>query len=155
MSRLKKIEDKITEKLNEMLKATEYFEQYVVKRFQPMFQVVQQKRWQTENASEGSQWEPLNQWYALWKKEAYFDQFGHGEKMMIATGKLYKALTLDDDSRDWSRIINKTTVVYNFDIEYAKSAGEIRPILEFSKRTIERFKSDFKEHLRKVWRLKT
>lgn len=154
MAALKKVQDTISKKLSDMIAATVFFEQYVTKRFQPMFSRTQQKRWQTQNASEGAQWKPLNPWYELWKKEAYKDNYGHGEQMMIATGRLFKGLTLASDG-EWERILTGTTVVYNFPIEYASEAGRIRPILEFSDETLDGWRKDFKEWMVKQWRLRT
>lgn len=154
MAGLKRTEDTVTTKLENMLKSTSFFEQYVTSRFQPKFQQTQQKRWQTENASEGAQWQPLNPRYSEYKKEKYANEFGHGEKLMIATGRLYRSLTLDDGG-EWERILSGNTVVFNFPIEYAKTAGETRPILEFSQDTMRGFRDDFRSWMIRQWQLRT
>lgn len=150
MSGITKVQDTVTDKLNNMMKTTSFFEQWVIKRFQPMFQKIQQKRWQSEGSSEGKQWDPINPRYAEWKKEKYKDSFGHGEQLLIATGKLYKALTLADDGA-WERILLSNTIVLNFDVDYAAQVGEFRPILEFREDTIRKFRDDFKEWVRQAW----
>lgn len=153
-TKLTKVEDTVTAKLKMMIQQTTFFEQYVLTRFQPLFQRVQQKRWQTENSSEGPRWAPIDKFYATYKKTKYSANFGHGDNLMIASGRLYKSLTLDNDG-DWNRILSGTTVVFNFDVEYAAFADAVRPILEFSNQTLRRFRDDYKAWIAKQWQLKT
>lgn len=150
MSGIMKVQDTVTKSLNNMIKTTNFFEQWAIKRFQPMFKRIQQKRWATEGASEGRQWDPISPSYAEWKRKEYKDSFGHGEKLLIATGKLFKSLTLEEGG-DWERILMRNTIVLNFDVEYARKVGEFRPILEFREATIKMIKEDFKDWIRKAW----
>lgn len=155
MSRgLSKIEDSVTDKLNNMMKTTAFFEQFIQKRFKPMFTRLQQKRWQTKNSSEGRTWDPILPSYALWKKEKYKDSFGHGEQLLIATGRLFKSLTLNEDG-DWQQILTGTTLVLNFDVEYASQVSMFRPILEFSSESMKMIRDDLKQWMKKQWQVRT
>jgi hypothetical protein len=154
MSGFKKIQDTVTAKLEKAVKNTFFFEQFISKTFIPNFQYTQKKRWSTLNVSEGKQWEPLNSTYEAWKKKKYASSFGKGQNLMIATGRLFKSLTLDREG-EYDQAITSNTLVLNFNVEYAAYAGSIRPILQFSMSTRKKWKQLIANHMRKVWQLKT
>lgn len=150
MAGLKKLQDNVTKTLERMTKSPSFFPQYVTRYFQPEFIEVQQRRFMTTNESEGSHWDALNPVYAAFKKRKYADSFGHGTQINIASGRLFKSLTLQQGA-DWQRLLSDTTVIFNFNIEYAKYVDERRPILEFAPTTLEQFKKNFRKRMQDFW----
>lgn len=137
----------IQKKLDAMIKKSKSPESFLVKVAYPMYISRQSKRWMTENESEGARWAPLSEKYAKWKKLNFVGYPGHGEKLLIRTGRLAEAvigrkLKGDVISEESARsgdapanhhvmITNKTLHVYT-DLKYAQHVNKMRNFFNFN-----------------------
>ncbi len=124
----------------------------------PMYISRQSKRWMTENESEGAKWTPLNEKYAKWKKLNFVGYPGHGEKLLIRTGRLAEAvigrkLKGDVISEESAKagdlpanhhvmITNRELHVYT-DLKYAQHVNKTRSIFTF--------KDDFRKRIKAAY----
>lgn len=60
----------------------------------PMYINAQVKRWESAGASEGPAWDPLKREYASRKLVKFADYPEQGRRMLVGTGDLLKAVTL-------------------------------------------------------------
>lgn len=141
-ARMETTKDGIRESLAGMLNRTNAMSAFLQRVIYPEYIRAQERRWETENASEGATWIPLQSAYATYKKTKYASFPGSGEKTMIATGKLSFAAT--GRSRDGYKLITNTSFVVGISdeaIPYGKYAAEHRPIMKFSDDTVNYWKS--------------
>lgn len=138
----------------------------------PMYISRQSKRWMTEGASEGTQWTPLNEKYAEWKRINMAGFPGHGMKMLIATGRLAESVIGRNMKSDvhWTEFheaggqdkpsidgsLKKENLPHHFaavtksqlhvwtDLEYAKHVNAARNIWKFGDDFNKRLKALYK-----------
>jgi len=82
-------------KLETMLDRGRAMQSFLDRNIYRIYQNAQRDRWMTENSSQsgnGQKWEPLDSAYATRKRRIYASYEGGGTKMLVATGKLYKAV---------------------------------------------------------------
>lgn len=98
----------------------------------------QKMRWDTENRSEEEEWLPLSPEYKKEKEKKFAEYPGSGRQLMIATGKLAKSAT-GMDLEGQEVIATDTSLTINLNtsyLPYAEYAAEVRPVMEFSDKTI-------------------
>lgn len=148
----------IQKKLDAMIKKSKSTESFLSKVAYPMYISRQSKRWMTENESEGARWTPLNEKYAKWKKLNFVGYPGHGEKLLIRTGRLAEAvigrklkgdviseesaMSGDLPANHHVMITNKTLHIYT-DLNYAQHVNK--------KRNFFNFKADFRKRLKAAY----
>lgn len=141
-------------------------------RIFPLYQQLQTKRFQTQNASEGEPWKPLNSTYALYKKKRYGGgekrgkgQWrswpGSGTKMLIGTSTLAGAVIgrgspfegTDKNVqvyKPYSLQISVNTSGTNAEgkpFNYAEEVAATRPFMSFSPASIDKMKTEMKKYL--------
>lgn len=110
------------------------------------YKAFQLKRWQTENASEGGKWKPLDPNYAERKKKLYKDYPKGGRQMLIATSNLFQNTAINPTVLAFPR---KLIIAVNQDkVGYAPYVNEERPFMKFSKSSIDKFREALKLYLK-------
>lgn len=142
------VEDKVSGRLNQMINSLGFKRQYLQTRALPKYFKAQRQRFITENATQGTRWEPLNDVYAAYKKKKFADFPGGGRKMMIATGRLMQSLT-SAESPDFRKLVTDSALIVSTAVEYAKYPAETRPIMEFNQAFVDDIKADYKQWLLK------
>jgi len=107
----------------------------------PVYIKAQMKRWMTENESQGPRWKALNPKYAAQKRRDWQGWIGNGQKMMIASGRLYQSV-IGSGGGHFKMITDKEMIV-GTDVPYAKYAGAQRTITAFDKRFVATLKADW------------
>jgi hypothetical protein len=135
--------DKLTNRMNSI-------QGFLNRNIFRMYQQAQLERWKSENTSEGEQWAPLTAQYAQRKKKKFAAFPGAGQKIMIATGKLYETTTGRNPKGLRKVATNKSLIIKIDDgyIPYAKFAAEERPIMEFSEATIQDMKDAVVDYIK-------
>jgi hypothetical protein len=131
----------------------------------PMYQAAQQDRWASQNATQGSNWEPLNsKQYATYKLKKFGKYPGAGKVLMIATGKLFGSVR--GPGEDFSRfqkssggesasagfeyhnkIITPSYMQIFTSLPYAKYPGVTRPFMTFKQDTLDEWVAKFRDWL--------
>jgi hypothetical protein len=114
-------------KIETMLDRGKSMQSFLNRNVYRIYQNAQRSRWITENASEGGEtgrWEKLNPTYAERKKKIYAAYEGAGEKMLIATGRLFKAVV--GPSNGQIKVVTNTSMTISTSVEYAKYVNEAR-----------------------------
>lgn len=138
-------------------------------RIYKVYQKIQTERFQTENASQGAQWKPLNEVYKKYKPKRYGGGEkrsggnwkswpGGGTKMLIGTGTLagavigpgspfnsagvsaHSALFLKSSME--IRVGEGGTNAEGKKFDYASSVNEERPFMEFDDKSLELMKQE-------------
>ncbi|NBT57956.1 hypothetical protein EBT16_04145 [bacterium] len=120
MIKLKQVQDDITIRLNGMLDRGAAMQSFLNRNVVRMYQNAQRKRFDTANASEGPQWKALSPGYAKRKKRLYVSYIGHGDKILIATGRLYKAIVDIDKAAGGYKLTTPTRLTITTSVEYVK-----------------------------------
>jgi hypothetical protein len=111
------------------------------------YQNVQVKRWETRGRSEDLYWSPLSEKYAAQKRVRFAGYPEGGRRVLIATGNLLRAATLQPvgprprgyPKVTGSRLVNENSIVFAIRGPYVKYVNDKRPIIKFSKRTKQEF----------------
>lgn len=108
-----------------------------------LYKNAQAKRFKSQNQTEGDPWPQLNPTYAQWKaryaKTHPGTFMGGGRAMGIATGRLYKAATMQN-LNDTQAITRGRTLFINISVPYAGYFNEVRNISSFGPQTRQAFK---------------
>lgn len=142
---IEQTEAKALKNLRSIVKQGKNSRTFLQMKAYPIYIKAQMKRWMSENTSQGSQWKALDPRYAARKKKDWWGWEGNGTKMMIASGRLYKSV-IGAGAGHYKMITDKEMIV-GTDVEYAKYAGAIRPIVEFNKAFIAKLKADWIEFM--------
>lgn len=161
----------VRDKLDGMIKRGGSPESFLVRVAYPLYQARQSKRWITEGESEGAKWAPLSSKYAEWKRRQFAGFAGHGEKMLIATGRLAesvigrtlksdidnKEIIIDDSGKktikttsiangikDHSVMVTKSSLVVQSLVEYSSKVNATRPIWKFNDDFFKRLRAAYK-----------
>lgn len=130
-------------------------------RLYPLYQKLQTKRFQTENASEGAKWKPIQKEYAEHKLKLFKSYPGGGRKLLIATSTLGGAVIgrgspfLGQDKhvalfKKYGMQISVKeggTNAAGKPFNYAGYVAEKRPYMEFSKNSIEIMKTELRKFI--------
>jgi hypothetical protein len=147
---LKQTENKITKKLDDMVKRGRSGRYFITKEVYPRYQEYQVMRWKTEN---WGKWPKLNPEYAKKKLVKHAGDPGQGRVMMIATSRLYGSVVGRVSNgtpptrglEHHFRVITDTSLIVGIsetegEMQYAKRANASRPFFGF--------KPDFKKTLK-------
>lgn len=115
-----------------------------------IYKKAQAERWITENVSEGTKWEAIS---ALYKKQKLtrFKKFpGQGTKTMIATNVLVNATTGKTSGGFLKTVTDRTlTIKINATkVPYAKYASDVRPTMEFGRKTVKKMRTAIKDYIK-------
>lgn len=138
------------DRMNALVSRANTLEGYLNRVVFRQYQKAQLKRWQTENASEGTKWTELNPKYARQKVRRYASFPGAGKALMIATGKLVDAATGRDTS-GLTKITSATgiRIAINLgEVPYAAYAAKERPFMKFGPTTLGEMRSGLKNFIR-------
>lgn len=158
-----KVKDNVTDKLNGMIDRSKSMQSFLVRNIYPVYKNMQMERWQTEGGSQGMPWESLSSIYAKRKKKLYGSYPGGGEKMMIATGRLFGAVygpgSGMPDGEQFHRMVstnNSITITLDANqvaskkkagTEYFKYANKNRAFMKFSQESIGEMRTMLKEYI--------
>lgn len=125
--------DGIRKSLEDSLSRVNTISSFLQRVIYPQYQQTQIDRWESENSSQGQTWMPLESTYKKYKQKKFESYPGHGDALMIATGKLVNA-AIGRSGDAYKEITNEYFVVGINDgaIPYGKWAAERRPIMAFS-----------------------
>lgn len=130
MIKLKAVQDGITISLNAMLDRGAAMQSFLNRNIFRMYQNAQRDRWMTENESQGDLWKRLTPAYAERKKKLYATYEGGGEKMLIATGKLFKSVIGPGDGM--RKIVTNKSLFIATGVEYAGFVDDARTFTKWS-----------------------
>lgn len=135
---MRKQNDPLTAALEGMLTRANTVQAYLNRVVWRQYQDAQQKRWITENSSEGASWKKLTPAYEKRKKTIYASFPGAGNALMVATGKLSSGAMGRDSQYFYKEVTSKGMKVYvNRDaLPYAAYVAEDRPYMEFGQDTM-------------------
>jgi hypothetical protein len=108
----------------------------------------QAQRWMSQGASEGRMWRPLNSSYAKEKLKRFAKYPGGGTKLLIATGRLFGAMTgRPESSGDLNKMVQNGTLYVRIGVPYAKFVHNKRDIITFSGETYAEMRGMLKRYL--------
>jgi len=124
---------KIEDRLNRLVENANLVDGYLERVVYRQYQKAQKDRWTTENTSAFSaprKWDALDPSYAAYKKRKFSDFIGHGEKMLIATGRLFQGVI--GPSEDHRSVIGDKKIEIYTSVPYASYVDEDRSFTKFS-----------------------
>lgn len=140
-----KKQDELSPALDELTTRASGMAAFFKTRIFPMYLNAQRSRWQTENSSEGAQWKNYREGstgrYASYKRKKWASAPGGGEKMMMASAKLFQVVTAEQSGLN--QLFESTKMVLAVDdgaVPYAKFAAAERPFMEFGDDTIQKMR---------------
>ena len=145
--KLKKLEDKVSESLKSLMARGKSGKAFIQAYAYPKYLEHQMLRWASQN---WGSWPALNPKYAEYKKRKFANYPGQGERMMIATGKLYQSV-IGENKKYHVRIITENELIVGInlggknELEYARFANELRPFMDFKTSQDKSFIKDLKE----------
>jgi hypothetical protein len=139
-------EDGISSYLDQMLGKAQTVRGWLNRVAYPLVIKAQRLRWETEGASEGVSWAPLNPDYARWKLRKYADAPGGGRHILIATARLVQGMT-GDNIADHYKLVEDTRLTVGTTLYYAQYVDEKRDITTMSDETISEIKADLANYL--------
>lgn len=114
----------------------------------PMYINAQVKRWESENSTETGQWIPLDAQYARYKTTRFASYPEAGERMLVATGDLLKAVTLQGGDRNQGVYLPEPGRFHVQIIsDYASYVDEKRSFSDFGDETIQAMANKVMEYL--------
>jgi hypothetical protein len=145
-AKIKKTQDGIEKNLNALIERSSSLRAFLQFYVYPKYQSLQRSRWMTEGASQGKPWPSLNAKYAEWKKKKYAKYEGQGQRMLVATGHLYKSV-IGPGSGHYKKIDDKSITV-GTSVEYAKYVAAKRSIFIFKKQDMDEIKQSVWDYIR-------
>lgn len=124
----------IEKNLESMMNRANSVSSYLNRNLFRQIQKAQMTRWQTEGASEGFSWEPLDEKYLAYKRKKYANSPGAGSITLVATGKLQLG-ALGRDSNYYYKTVTNTRFIFGIntgELPYALYPGQVRPYMKFS-----------------------
>lgn len=133
----KQTQNAIEKNLEGLLSRTHSVSSYLNRILFRQYQKAQIERWQTENASQGSQWAPISEMYARRKRKKFASAPGGGNVIMTATGRLMSGAQATDSAYFFKKVTDKSfTIGINVGtLAYAVYPGVMRPYMEFNEET--------------------
>jgi hypothetical protein len=146
-------ENGLQKKLEEMLEKTG---KAAAARIYPLYQKLQTERFQTENASQGAKWKPIQKEYAEHKLKTFKSYPGGGRKTLIATSTLGGAVIGRGSPFNGTDKHIALFTKYGMQIsvktggknaagkpfDYPAAVAEVRPYMTFKDESIELMKSE-------------
>lgn len=133
----KTTEDGISIELDKIVQRGRSMAAFLNRYIYPSYQMVQIKRWESENATEGSRWKPLEPNYARRKRKRFAAYPGAGRAIMVATGKLAFSA---QGRKNGLKIVTDNSMTVGIDVgevPYAIYPGKDRPFMVFSRKTLQ------------------
>ena len=152
--KLKKLEDKVSTSLEALKARGKSGRTFINAYAYPKYIEHQMLRWDSQN---WGSWPALNPKYAEYKKRKFAQFPGQGERMMIATGKLYQSV-IGENRKYHVKIITENELIVGIkfggknEMEYARFANELRPFMSFKESNDKAFIKDLKERYQKYLR---
>lgn len=107
----------------------------------PTYINAQVKRWESENTTETGQWDRLDKSYEAYKKVKYAAYPEQGGRMLVATGDMLKAVTLQGGVVNHGAYLPEPGTFHVQIISpYASYVNELRDFSTFGHDTIEKIK---------------
>lgn len=129
----------IQERLEKMSKRTESMQGFLDRNVYRMYQNFQRTRWMTENDEVGNgRWHALNNKYAMYKKKKFASYEGNGTKMLIATGKLFKAVIGPGNGQ--RKVVTNKSLYISVNVPYAGYVNDVRSIGDWNTETMRKMK---------------
>lgn len=142
---LNRLQNGIAKSLNAMVERAKAPEAYLTGVIWPKYQKAQLARWQSAGGSEGLPWKGLTKPYEKQKKRKFAAYDGGGNVVMVATGRLERAAT-GEDQGNILRLVTPSGMTISINttqLPYAKYPGNMRPFMRFAPTTI----ADWKQGL--------
>lgn len=130
-------------------------------RIYPVYQRLQTKRFETENASEGARWTPIKPQYADYKLKRFKSAPGGGRKTLIATSSLAGAVI--GPGSPFRGVENHIALFTKYSMQikinlsgnnsdgkrfdYPQYVAETRPFFGFSGKSLQILKDELKKYL--------
>ena len=133
-------------RLGGMLKRAKLVKGWLNRFAYPTVIAKQRLRWQSEGASEGSGWAPLNPKYARRKLTMFRDAPGGGRKILIATGKLVDSVT-GDNTESHYKLVTDNRLETGTIVKYAGWVNEKRDFVTLSADTVQELKDSLLDYL--------
>lgn len=131
----------IEKKLDAMVKRSNQMDSYLNRNVYQTYQNTQRQRWMTENASFPSgTWNRLNPTYQIRKKKQFAQYDGGGQKMLIATGALYKDVIGGGDNH--KKIVDHRRITISTTNAYAVYVDKERDFTRFPRTFFDEIKKD-------------
>lgn len=131
---LQKVKDGVGAELTAIVRRGRNLSAYLDRVVWPSYQQAQIERWQSENASQGAKWVPLNTNYAKTKKKRFAAYPGGGNALMVATSRLSQGAQ-GRDTAYFGRVVTDKSIQVAINISalpYAVYPGKTRPFMSFS-----------------------
>ena len=143
--------DRVTKHLEAMVKNTEgqSLKAFFNRQFYPEYQEAQIKRWKTEGASQGDEWDSLNPIYKKYKLKAFAKFPYSGRRMMIAEGLLFPSV-VGESGGYHRKLISKDGIRIATVLDYALYVDDARSFSTWSKKQLKIWRDDLSDHIRKV-----
>jgi len=139
----------IEQRLKDMISRGRSVSAYLNRNLLQQFKDAQNERWQTENSSQGDQWEALDPLYARQKKKRFASFPGSGNVMMVATGRLSQG-AMGENSEYYYKVVTDRSFIFGINLgslPYAKYPGMKRPFMSFSQDTVTEWKEGIKAYI--------
>lgn len=140
---LKTVKDGITVNLKGLLDRGRAMQSFLNTNIYQMYQNIQRERWMTENASETEGWKSLSTKYAAYKLKKYAGSEYGGDKMLIATGDLFKAVIGPGSGQ--RKMVTNTKLYISTDIPYAGYVDEKRNFTNYGQDSKDKFNNAIKD----------
>lgn len=131
-------------------------------RIYPLYQKLQTERFQSENASEGQKWKPIQKEYADYKLKKFKSYPGGGRKTLIATSTLGGAV-IGRDSPFRGGVDKHVALFKKYSMQisvkqggqnaagkpfdYAGYVAEVRPYMKFSEKSMNLMKDELRKFI--------
>lgn len=157
---LKKVQDTTKSFMARAAQLEGLFQTWATRNALPKYKNKQKRRWITENASETGRWNELSTpWveHKIRMRKKAPDAFPGGQKKLVYTGALFKAVTLQDLT--FGRYLATRRQFYvATTLPYAKFANAQRSFSTWSEKTVQEFSNEFRQtvqrHLKKLGSVK-
>lgn len=146
---IKSVNNSIQKKLQQMVEQTRQTRAFLERVVYPSYLKAQMKRWMSEGRSDGvgalQAWKPLSSRYSAWKKVRYASAPGGGTKMLIATMRLFNAVTGKGEGH--KKLISDKSIIIGVDVPYAKYVNASRPFFIFSDPFMDGLRDKYKKFI--------
>lgn len=136
------LENRVQKRLDGMLDRAKSMKAFLNTKVYTIYKLKQVQRWQTEGSSEGSGWHALSSGYAEYKRRRYAKYPYGGSRMLIATGRLFKAVV--GPSQDHRKVVTNTMLSIGIatggKFYYPIYVNDVRPFDVWSDRTLKEIK---------------
>lgn len=126
---LKTLEDGIGQSLKAMISRARNMQGFLNRVVYKEYQNAQRERWISENDSEGTRWKRLTKPYSDYKKTKFASYPGSGNRMLVATGRLYQSVI--GPSSEHYKLTTSKSITIGTRVPYAKYVDEERTFTTF------------------------